>query len=281
MKRRERAFTLVELLVVIGIIALLLAILLPALTRAREQAQMVQCMNTCKSMGQAAQMHANDHKGYFPIAGLQWNLYQGQGCTPAGLEDASRRKYTYYNEGGTWRPVPLSVALALYLGHKVPLDDRTSMENYMNKPEYRKLFQCPSHTGIYRGLTQRGEDGWQAPLEWLSYIFNEAFLGRREASKGFTPRANQNEVKQAATVFLFGDGLPRGNVEGGWLTVPEDNNWNWSMYDYYQAHQGDYRNFDLKRHRGRMNVVFIDCHTETVQLPHGLRSVNFTRGLKP
>src|SRR5438045_2459970 len=65
-KRNSTAFTLVELLVVIGIIAVLIAFLLPTLSRAREQSNRTSCLANLRTIGQAMVLYANTFKDRLP-----------------------------------------------------------------------------------------------------------------------------------------------------------------------------------------------------------------------
>jgi type II secretory pathway pseudopilin PulG len=85
-RKSALAFTLVELLVVIGIIALLIALLSPALSKARAAGKSIQCKSNLRTIGQSMIMYANDHRGQlfpidaggysgFPRMDEQWFIY--------------------------------------------------------------------------------------------------------------------------------------------------------------------------------------------------------------
>jgi prepilin-type processing-associated H-X9-DG protein len=282
------AFTLVELLVVIGIIALLVALLLPALSGAREQANRVKCLAALRSMAQAAHLHAAEHCGYMPVAGTVGPRAMGITPTPEGLLDSGRRKYIYYNGGeGYWHPMPLPAALANYMGLREAVlsaeFNRSYLERFLRDDALLRRFTCPGQDpgSIIPGSTLDDGTGGVTPAVRMSYIFNTEVLGRMIEPWGLeTPAGKVDRVKHPASVFLFADGntahlqVFAGRIDG-WpgfgLTAAKD--WQVTLYDYWNPLQA-WGQFDHTRHRNRINVVFVDGHAETLMLPDPKRGTD-------
>lgn len=162
---RNRAFTLVELLVVISIIALLIAILLPSLRKARDHAKAIVCQTNLKAVGQGMQSYATDYDA-FPAS----YIYKGQRFVDGmQVPDSALNGYVHwswfiYNEEG-------------------------------GAP--KKAFQCPSlrgkglpATNPVEGQFDAGQEAETPSIEDLqaprmAYTANEALVPRNKWVKGF------------------------------------------------------------------------------------------------
>ncbi|HEX5244396.1 MAG TPA: prepilin-type N-terminal cleavage/methylation domain-containing protein [Tepidisphaeraceae bacterium] len=286
-------FTLVELLVVMGIIALLIALLMPAIVRSQQNADRVACLARLRAIGQAANSHAHDHLNHLPICGWHYasdpsDTSMAHLATPEGLHDTAEKNFIYYTDSGLKRPVPVTAALAIYLQLPVDLGSREGLIASLDGDQMKAMFRCPALSAKQdlSGLTQRdNDDKWTAPPEFSSYGFNEAALGLRsmKATHGNEPPiANLARIRQSSTVMFAMDGFPRNQDTDNWLTVfdrtPDD-----TLYDFQQnILTGGWGKqiFDHQRHQGTINVLFLDGHAENISMaPNSLKTVGVSKGI--
>jgi prepilin-type N-terminal cleavage/methylation domain-containing protein/prepilin-type processing-associated H-X9-DG protein len=149
-------FSLVELLVVIGIIAVLISILLPTLKRAREQGNAVQCMSNLRQMGIILQMYMNDNQGWlFPVGN---NGSNGKPTT-FGTQYPPHERWPMRVDGFDLHPPdPLPYNPAAF--QEFPYDPIA----FPTEPFTPKIMTCPSD---------------QDPYESHSYVLNQHLADKR------------------------------------------------------------------------------------------------------
>ena len=191
---KRRAFNLLELMVVIGILMLLLAMLIPSLSAAREGARRIQCMENLRQWGVAVHAYRHDHNDYLPMEGT----YIGYGANRPG---------TWYNE------LPAYLDLPAY-------KDLDRIEDQIKELPDLHVWICPSKNPTSSFKSETGKNQFHYGMNQVLDGLGTARRPSRD-TPGFLdqPAVHQSThlwAKHPNTVFMFDiypnspAGTPRG-----------------------------------------------------------------------
>jgi prepilin-type processing-associated H-X9-DG protein/prepilin-type N-terminal cleavage/methylation domain-containing protein len=237
--QRERknlgGFTLIELLVVIAVVAVLMAILLPALGRARKQAKRVVCASQLRQLGMAHVMYQQSHEGYI---------------VPA-VQDLGVNEY-WYN------------TLGPYFEHR-----NVGMGNEYADDLGRRILRCPlDEVGYPKMLNPHGTN----PEGWLSYALNSQPTSHVSCRNRIYAGAGGNKITklaQPAQTMLHADFAYRAWIcDSVTLTRNQYGSEPGAHYDAMPGYPEQNETVKVAyRHQGRMNILMADGHVTVLEDP--------------
>ncbi len=231
------AFTLIELLVVIAIIALLAAMLLPALSRAKGKAQRTYCMNNLRQISIFMQAYTDDYRDTFPAHRNQ------------NTSDASR---AIAQAGNWWGNTIIGYA--------------QNQSNLFHCAVLKAGGNLATRTGPMQIPFSPHTWGWNFDCDWVGYGYNGYFLGHHPYAAGsfslagvtFTweEETKRSIVRKPSECLLIGDKNP--TYDGIWSSSL----WWESSSMAPTASDPRREGIDPYRHMGTGVIVFVDGHSE-------------------
>ena len=261
---RIRSFTLVETLVVIGVIAVLLALLLPVISRARLAVRRTECASNQRQTYVALQQILQT-RGRLPLAGevILSSTTRGYPSLPYALNDVERTRYSYGRVAGVPTGEDVLPILMVVANHVAKRQD-DYFSDFRGTAALRRFLFCPAETPELREVEFWHEliiddvryssavDGFRA-----SYAVNGALCGFDHAL-AFDRRhlrGNVSQVRDASRIFLLADGLGSARFIGARNVAGPT-----SLADALAS--GSALAFN---HRGATNITFLDGHVEPVR----------------
>jgi prepilin-type processing-associated H-X9-DG protein/prepilin-type N-terminal cleavage/methylation domain-containing protein len=294
-------FTIVELLVTIGLISILLAILIPALNKVGVASKQTLCSNNLRQAGTLATSWALAHQGFYPLDGtvLVEPSFADSDSLPEALNDRSKTRYEYIpsesnsNTGNSSQfalsPTPFIAGLALEsLGDRrngLPVDE--FWFDHVQQFRQLRILQCPAIDSSSRqaalrnadfavakagptlsfGISGTGVTNYDPWWTGADYATNGMLLGFDGANLVTPMRGCMASVHNASSTLLMSD------CDGGWIRVWSATNsigGDLSLWDAARMSAADTSDagprLDFFRHDKRMNVLFVDGHVQSVGL---------------